>query len=97
MKCDIARKQLAENLVDLRNQEQGSGLSIFGSVARDQAKSDSDIDLLVEFTKTPGLFKYIELKNYLELLLGVPVDLVTHKAIKQQLREKILSEAIRVH
>ncbi len=72
-------------------------LSIFGSVARNQASPDSDIDVLVDFVKTPGLLKYIELRNHLEDLLGVPVDLVTRKALKRQLRETLLAEAVRVH
>jgi predicted nucleotidyltransferase len=96
MQREEALKQLANNLVNLRNQYHVADLAIFGSVARNQANPDSDIDLLVEFTKTPGLLKYVELKNHLEGLLGVPVDLVTRKALKQQLRETILSEAVRV-
>jgi len=97
MQRDEAIKLLTDNLVELRSQYQVADLAIFGSVARNQASPGSDIDLLVDFVKTPGLLKYIELKNHLEQLLGVPVDLVTRKALKQQLRETILSGAVRVH
>jgi predicted nucleotidyltransferase len=97
MRRDEAIKLLASNLSDLRSQYQVTDLSIFGSVARNQASPSSDIDLLVDFAKTPGLLKYIELKGHLEELLGVPVDLVTRKALKQQLRETILAEAVHVH
>lgn len=97
MQRDEALKLLADNLVELRSQYHVADLSIFGSVARNQAAPESDIDVLVDFVKTPGLLKYIDLKNHLESLLGVPVDLVTRKALKRQLREAILSEAVRVH
>lgn len=96
MQRDEVIKRLANNLVDLRSQYHVAELSVFGSVARNQASPDSDIDVLVDFTKTPGLLRYVELKNHLEGLLGAPVDLVTRKALKRQLRETILSEAVRV-
>jgi predicted nucleotidyltransferase len=70
-------------------------LSIFGSVARDQAHKNSDIDILVDFEKPVGLFEYARLKMYLEEILERPVDLVTPQALRQELREEILREAIR--
>jgi len=97
MRREEAIKHLADNLAELRQRFDVANLSLFGSVARDQASAGSDIDLLVDFTQTPGLLKYVELKNHLEDLLGVPVDLVTHKALKPQLKDSILSEAIRVN
>ena len=71
-------------------------LAIFGSVVKGTAKPDSDIDILVNYRTTPGLFGFIDLKHYLELLVGRSVDLVTEKALKKQLRDKILKEAVRV-
>jgi len=70
-------------------------LSIFGSVARDQARKNSDIDILVDFEKPVGLFAYARLKLYLEDVLGREVDLVTPEALRKELREDILREAIR--
>lgn len=71
-------------------------LSVFGSVARGEARPDSDVDLMVEFDGSPvGLFDLVELKDFLEQILGRSVDLVTRKAIKRQLRSRILEEAIR--
>jgi len=69
-------------------------LALFGSVARNEARSDSDVDVLVEFSVPVGLFHFVRLKNYLEELLGAPVDLVTPDAIKDKMRENILKEAI---
>ena len=71
-------------------------LAVFGSVARGEATEYSDIDLLVEFTQTIGLFEFIKLKNYLETLIGSKVDLVTPDALHPALRDSILEEAINV-
>jgi hypothetical protein len=70
-------------------------LSIFGSVARDEAAEASDVDLLVEFDKPVGLFAFVRLRRYLEEILGVRVDLVTPDALREQLRERVLKEAVR--
>jgi uncharacterized protein len=69
-------------------------LALFGSVARDEARPDSDVDILVEFAEPVGLFEFVRLKDYLETLLDRPVDLVTSDALKEQLRERILKEAV---
>ena len=72
-----------------------SAVSLFGSVARGESTEDSDIDLLVEFSQPIGLFKFVELKRILEEAFGRSVDLVTPNALKPQLRDRILKEAIR--
>jgi len=69
-------------------------LAIFGSVARGTADERSDVDLLVEFDALVGLFEFIELKEYLESILGREVDLVPRGSIKRQLRDAILAEAV---
>ena len=69
-------------------------LAVFGSVARGEAGPDSDVDLLNEFTEPVGLFHFLEVKESLEALLGCRVDLATPAALKTQLREAILSEAV---
>ena len=71
-----------------------SSLSVFGSVARDEAAEESDVDLLVTFKDTPGIFGFLELKEYLENLLQCSVDLVTESALKKQLRNQVLQEAV---
>ena len=72
-------------------------LSIFGSVARDEASADSDVDVLVEFDPDAviGLFICVRLQRYLSQLLGRRVDLATPDALHKALRASILSEAIR--
>ena len=71
-------------------------LYLFGSVARDEARDDSDVDLLVEFTGPPSFDRFMDLKFFLEDALGIPVDLVTHRALKPILRSEIERDAVRV-
>jgi predicted nucleotidyltransferase len=89
-------KKLADHQVELRSRFAVSSLSIFGSVARDQATSESDLDILVSFQEAPGLLKFLELKAHLENLIQCRIDLVTKNALKKQLREQILKEALDV-
>jgi predicted nucleotidyltransferase len=70
-------------------------LYLFGSAARDEARDDSDVDLLVEFEQPVSLFQFVRLQRGIEAVLGCRVDLVTRRAIKPQLRDRILREAIR--
>lgn len=70
-------------------------VSLFGSVARNQARKRSDVDLLVDFERPIGLFEFARLKLYLEELLSRKVDLVTPEALRKEFRESILKEAIR--
>jgi uncharacterized protein len=69
-------------------------LSIFGSVARDEAGPVSDVDILVEFAKPIGLFGFARLQEYLEQILDARVDLVTEGGLRRQMRDQILREAI---
>ena len=71
-------------------------LDLFGSVARDEANSESDIDFLVEFSRPIGLFQFSKVRLYLENILECSVDLGTRKALRQHLREPVLKDAIRV-
>jgi predicted nucleotidyltransferase len=73
-----------------------ASLSLFGSVARDEASAGSDVDLLVEFSKPVGLFQFIELQQRLEELLECKVDLGTPRSLKPRIKEHVLQEAIRV-
>jgi len=68
-------------------------LSLFGSVARDDAVAGSDVDILVVFDGPAVSARYFGLQFYLEDLLGRPVDLVTDKALRPELRPYIEREA----
>ena len=71
-------------------------LALFGSVARDEADGNSDVDILVEFARPVGFFAFFGLQSYLENLLGCKVDLGTPDSLKPRLRERVLSEAVYV-
>ncbi len=71
-------------------------LFIFGSTARNQARPDSDVDLLVEFDGPATLDRYMTLKERLEVLLQVQVDLVTTGGLKPRLKAVIDREAVLV-
>ena len=71
-------------------------LALFGSTARDAARSDSDIDILVAFDGPATSERYFGVQFYLEDLLGSPVDLVTEKALRPELRPFIEKEAVHV-
>ena len=67
-------------------------LGVYGSVARGEARSDSDVDVLVEFDKTPDLFEFAALRDRLVEILGRPVDLTTPQGLKPRLRARVLDE-----
>ena len=70
-------------------------LFLFGSVARGEESANSDVDLLVEFERPVSLIAFARLRRVLSGLLGCRVDLVTRGALKRQLRDEILAEAVR--
>lgn len=71
-------------------------LALFGSVVRGKAREDSDVDLLVEFQRPVGLFEFVDVKQYLENVLGCRVDLGTPDSLKPRLRESVIAEAVYV-
>ena len=71
-------------------------LALFGSTVRDEAAPSSDIDVLVRFDGSADSKRYFGVQFYLEDLLGRPVDLVTDKALRAELRPLIEAEAVHV-
>ena len=71
-------------------------LRLFGSLARGEGRPGSDVDLLVDFAGPPSFDQYMELKFFLEDVLGRKVDLVTRNALKPALRRQIEKEAVRI-
>ena len=71
-------------------------LWLFGSVARDEASADSDVDLVVGFDAPPTFSGFMKLRILLEDLLGVEVDLVTETGLRERARPHVEKDAIRV-
>jgi uncharacterized protein len=69
-----------------------SMVGIFGSTARGEASSSSDIDLLVRFAKPTSLLALVRLERKLSNILGRKVDLLTESAISPYLKDRILNE-----
>lgn len=88
--------RLADNLEEMQQRFSVKTLSIFGSIVRDEAADNSDVDVLVAFEKKASFDIFMDLKFYLEELLGMGVDLVTDKALRPQVRRAIEREMIDV-
>ncbi len=71
-------------------------LALFGSTVRDESSTDSDVDVVVSFDGPATSSRYFGVQFYLEDLLGAPVDLVTEKAMRPELRPYIEREAVDV-
>ena len=93
---DEIRRTLQEHQPELVARFGVRSLALFGSVARDEATTDSDIDLLVEFERPVGLFELFALQDELEVILGRHVDVGTVQSLKPRVRERVLEEAVDV-
>lgn len=85
--------KLKKELPKLKLQYNVATLEVFGSFVRNEQNANSDLDVLVSFSKAPSLFKFIELEDYLSELLGVKVDLVMKSSLKPNIGQKILAES----
>ncbi len=73
-----------------------SSLALFGSVARGEYTHQSDVDLLIDFSDTPDLLRFIELEEKIKTVLGRNVDLVPRRKLRAELFEQIENEKIAV-
>ncbi|MBI2298107.1 MAG: nucleotidyltransferase family protein [Armatimonadetes bacterium] len=71
-----------------------TSLRIFGSVARGEARPDSDVDMLVDLDPGMSLLEFIGVKQFLEDVLGCEVDLAEEEAMKPRVRDRVLREAV---
>ncbi|MBM4461600.1 MAG: nucleotidyltransferase family protein [Chloroflexi bacterium] len=67
---------------------------VFGSVARGEARPDSDVDILVDMEPGRSLFDLGGLLYDLQTLLGVDVDVVTEKGLRPRIRARVMQEAV---
>ena len=81
---------------ELRERFGVKSLRLFGSVARDEASEQSDVDVVVDFDETPSLFGFLRLQGYLRDLLGTKVDLVTESGLKERARPYVEKDAVNV-
>jgi predicted nucleotidyltransferase len=96
MRKDEALRILSEASPEIVSRFGVKQLRLFGSTARDEAREDSDVDVLVEF-EGPATFRgYFDLLHFLEDRLGVSVDLVTEKGLKERVRPYVEKDSIHV-
>ena len=95
-KAKLIQQVLHQHLPELVERYNVSYLGVFGSYIRNEQKPKSDLDILVDFDKTPSLFHFIRLENYLNELVGVKVDLVMKDALKPAIGKHILEEVVAI-
>jgi len=96
MDKQIVLTQLTARMEEIRQRFSVRSISVFGSVVRGEAGEGSDVDVLVVFDRKATFDMFMDLKFYLEELLGMGVDLVTDKALRPQVRRAIEQEMVDV-
>jgi predicted nucleotidyltransferase len=86
-------KELFEKIYSFLEKEGATKIAVFGSYARGEEMPGSDIDILVEFSKTKSLLTLVRIERELSYILGVKVDLLTEASINQYLIDEIKKEA----
>lgn len=93
MKANYSSPKKSKETVQIAAQHGARNVRVFGSIARGDANSNSDLDLLVQLSPESSLLDLIAIKQDLEDLLGCKVDVVTEAALSPYIREKVLKEA----
>ncbi len=83
---------LKDHLDELHSLYAVSEIGIFGSCVRGEQTAQSDVDILVQFSKPVGFVAFMMLEKHLQELLGAKIDLVTRAALKPRIGERILKE-----
>ena len=104
MKIKLTKKKTISEYIDilrknypyLKDQYKINYFGIFGSFVRNEQKENSDLDLLISFEKTPTLFQFIRLEQYLSNLLKIKVDLVMKDSLKPIIGKYILNEVVEI-
>lgn len=96
MNRDTVLNELRTHKATLAELYSVTNLALFGSFARDQATDSSDIDVVVYFDSPATSERYFGIQFYLEDLLGYPVDLVTDKALRAEIRPYVEREMVNV-
>ncbi len=87
-------KEKREDILRIASQHGASNVRIFGSVVRGEMRPDSDVDFLVELEPDRSLLDHVALIQDLSDLLGRQVDVATDKGLRENLRDRILNQAV---
>jgi predicted nucleotidyltransferase len=85
-----------DHLPRLKEEYSIRSLGLFGSYVRGEQKKNSDVDILVEFYETPGLFTFIRLEQELSRIIGHKVDLVMKDSLKPSIGKRVIMEVVPV-
>lgn len=96
MEVDKVLKDKREEVLRIAACHGARNVRVFGSLARGEARPDSDVDILIQLDPGRSLLDLIAIKQDLEDLLGCAVDVVTEAAISPYMRDQVLKEAIRL-
>jgi len=96
MSTEEIMEVLAREIDNLRRDYGVKDLSVFGSAARDELSSESDVDIVVDFDGPATIDRYLDVKEHLEEVLDRDVDLVTRAALKPRLLDRIKDEMLDV-
>ncbi len=91
MNIEEIKRKISEKRNFLQDKYKVKGIAIFGSRAREEEREGSDVDIILEFSEPIG-WEIVEIKEYLESLLGLKVDILTYKAV---LRKPSLWDSIK--
>ena len=92
LKSSEIQQRIKNNMTELNHEYAVSKIGIFGSYARNEPTLDSDLDILVDFSKPVGFISFMQLEQHLHQLLGIKIDLVTRAALRPRIGEHILKE-----
>ena len=94
MRVEQLLQDKREEIIGLAARHGALNVRVFGSVARGEARPDSDVDFLVDLESGRSLFDLGGLLTDLQNLLGCKVDVITEKALRPRVRERVKSEAV---
>lgn len=83
-----------EQILAIAERYGATNVRVFGSVVRDEARPDSDVDIIVKYTQPIELLDQIGFKQELEEFLGCKVDVVTKKSLHWVIRDRFMKEAV---
>ena len=83
-----------DDIVSIAARYGARNVRVFGSVARGDARPDSDVDILVDMEPGRSLFDLGGLLSELQTLLGADVDVVTEKGLRPRIRAQVMREAV---
>ena len=92
LQTDEVKNLLRCHLKELQEDYGVIEIGLFGSYVRGEQTIESDIDILVDFSRTPRFIEFLRLENHLSEIIGHRVDLVTRNALKPHIGKRILAE-----